>query len=178
MPGSTFLLNIWDLTKRDLIVMGCCGLLSIILGLAGLGVFLFLPLVAALFLVPAIRLIEYGFALRVSATTLATVVSENTATYRVGHGRYSREPADYYLVLQPVVEFETKDGTVRADYGIFRNDRVFLVGEEYEICYSVRNPKIFYFTCRKGELAKRYLATLGFWAGIVGIVCIFFCLGI
>ncbi len=178
MPGSSFLLNIWDLKKRDVIMMGCCALLSLVLGLAGLGAFLFIPLIAAVLLVPLLRLIEHLLALRVSATTLATVVEENMNNYRVGHGRYSREPADYYVVLQPVVEFETADGTVRVPYGIYRNDRVFLVGEEYEICYSVRDPRIFYFTCRKNELVKRYFATFCFWGAIFGTVFIFYCMGI
>lgn len=176
MLSQLGLLHIRELTKRDVILLGIGAFLSCCAGLAGVGILLLLPFIVTLILIPLVRLIEYILALRVSATTLAAVVAENMDSYRVGHGKYSRLPADHYVVLQPVVEFETMDGKVRVTYPIYRSDRVFLVGEEYEICYSVRNPKIFYFTCRKYEVVKRYLWTLGFWGILVGCFGFMLCI--
>lgn len=165
-----FVLGIRDLTLKDLNVFAISFFISLCFFLTGLPIPGVLMLIGAFVLVPVVRLTEYFLSLRTSATTLATVVDYTTSTYRVGHGRYSHQPADYYVVLRPVVEFETKDGMVREDYLIFRNDQLFVVGEEYEICYSVSNPKIFYFTCRKNEIVIRYLCTLGVWGLMLGMM--------
>ena len=164
-------LSIRDLTLKDLNVFAICFFISLCCFLTGLPVPGVLMLIGAFVLVPVVRLAVYFLSLRTTATTLATVVDYTTSTYRVGNGRYSSEPADIYVVLRPVVEFETKDGKVREDYLIFRNDQLFVVGEEYEICYSVGDPKIFYFTCRKNEIVICYLCTLGLWALVFGFVC-------
>ena len=163
-------LSLRDLTLRDLVVIAIGFFISLCCFLTELTAAGILMLIVTFLLVPVVRLAEYFFSMRTSATTLATVVDYTTSTYRVGKGRYSREPADIYVVLRPVVEFETKDGTVREDYAIYRNDQLFVVGEQYEIRYSISNPKIFCFTCRKNEIVVRYLCTLGVWLLAFGFV--------
>jgi hypothetical protein len=82
---------------------------------------------------------------------MAKVVDYHVETQR-RRSRYL--PTEVYQVWQPIVEFETERGTVKAEYPIFDRDHWFDFDTEYEIQYCPEQPEYFYFVSRRDEIVN------------------------
>ena len=145
-----YLLKRWNLTPADLAILILGGVVTLFMGIAGWWLWFLPPLPLAVIVIEILHILKIEIAFRFRMCVTAQVVSHRSEIRKEYAGKY--QPPNEVVYWAPVVEFETENGTVTADYPVFRRERWFERSKSYEICYSVDNPERFYFLGRRYEL--------------------------